>query len=188
MKYIVKLERTLKVTQVANMEVDADTPLEAEGQAYKWLSGSNPDMWEEVDSYVSLGPSIEAVTAEGEEVSVAILEGEALDWAVTLAVEPESLAYGNKKWADRRRYALEKGLPDFNWTTNWLIGGPLRERYGISCWREYDALNREAPKWKAENAVGIRCEGPTSMIAVARCIVTDMLGDTVTIPASFDAA
>jgi hypothetical protein len=64
-------------------------------------------------------------------------------------------------------------------STDWLQGGPIIEREGISIWVFDDVT------WKAETPfVGVDCvyEGPTPLIAAMRCFVASKLGDEIDIP------
>ena len=85
----------------------------------------------------------------------------ALDWAVTKAEE------------------LDYDLSWFRPSTDWLQGGQIIEREGISV--EFDgniwcAISDDpVDEW-------VVTEGPTPLIAAMRCYVASKLGDEVTLP------
>lgn len=108
------------------------------------------------------------------------LAGRALDWAVAKCEEPVG---GYKAWVQAD---LDKGvLHGFNYSTDWLWGGPIIEREGISVrlwidqgWCAYN--EPEDSEANGEDYVG--CSGPTPLIAAMRCYVASKLGDEVEIP------
>lgn len=70
--------------------------------------------------------------------------------------------------------AKPTGCWDF--CTNWVLGGQIIEREGIS-------IYRMASDWSAAyNPSGATQDGPTPLIAVMRCYVADRLGDTAEVP------
>lgn len=91
-------------------------------------------------------------------VKVSELKGIALDYAVALAEEEAEF------WTTD------------NYSTNWVLGGPIIEREefsGLKCYGKGD--------WECSNG-DIFCEGPTPLIAAMRCFVASKLGDEVEIP------
>ena len=64
-----------------------------------------------------------------------------------------------------------------NFSTNWVRGGPIVEREGISI------IFHEQGHWTASNLHGTVCgEGPTPLIAAMRCYCANRLGDTAEVP------
>lgn len=86
------------------------------------------------------------------------LQGAALDWSVALANGQEEF------WTTD------------NYSTNWVLGGPIIEREefsGLKCYGKGD--------WECSNG-DIFCGGPTPLIAAMRCYVASKLGDEVEVP------
>ena len=105
------------------------------------------------------------------------LEGAALDWAVSMAICPESFktdqkdANGLYPWSTGW---LRKGSP----STDWSQVGPLIERYGM--WLSNDS---ERPEPWIGSIGGLHMQfGPTPLIALCRAIVAMKLGHEVDIP------
>ena len=97
------------------------------------------------------------------------LTGPALDWAVAKA---------EGKNVDPWHGALMGWLKDHRYSTNWLHGGPIIEREGISIGKADDPNWWAFKGWKAEDGM----PGPTPLIAAMRCYVASRLGDTIDIP------
>lgn len=90
----------------------------------------------------------------------------ALDWAVCVAN------------GETRKEYLANPYP---YSTNWVFGGPIIEREGISvdrCGRAWTADVTNPFDGYAEHTT----DGPTSLIAAMRCYVASKLGDTVNVP------
>ena len=103
------------------------------------------------------------------------LIGPALDWAVREIEYQRMVAEGEhvKQWAldDHRA-----GASINPYSTDWLWGGPILEREGIS-------IYRMTSDWSAAyNPSGATQDGPTPLIAVMRCYVSNCLGSEVTVP------
>ena len=92
-----------------------------------------------------------------------------LDWLVAKALGAEG--------------AILKHLfhyrPDFHPTTNFVMMWPIidRERISIRFWDNTQAVHAYMPNSGAEWS-----EGPTALIAAARCYVVSKLGETVEVP------
>lgn len=68
------------------------------------------------------------------------------------------------------------GTWDENFSSNWLLGGPIIEREGIN-------LSSVAGiTWCADGPVRVGFYAPTPLIAAMRCYVASKLGDEVEIP------
>lgn len=89
------------------------------------------------------------------------LEGAALDWAVSKAIQP---GYENWRTAEHIRQG-------FTPSTDWAQGGPIIEREGIAL----------LPPGIAEMP-GFEGRGETLLIAAMRCYVASKLGDEVDLP------
>ena len=103
------------------------------------------------------------------------LIGPALDWAVQEIEYQRMVAEGEhvKQWAldDHRA-----GASINPYSTDWLWGGPILEREGIS-------IYRMTSDWSAAyNPSGATQDGPTPLIAVMRCYVSNCLGSEVEVP------
>ena len=103
------------------------------------------------------------------------LIGPALDWAVQEIEYQRMVAEGEhvKQWAldDHRA-----GASINPYSTDWLWGGPILEREGIS-------IYRMTSDWSAAyNPSGATQDGPTPLIAVMRCYVSNCLGSEVGVP------
>jgi hypothetical protein len=89
------------------------------------------------------------------------LTGSALDWAVAKCEGREN-----------------DGTWDENFSSNWLLGGPIIEREDIAMWPDQEG------GWFAstDQGKGMDYHGGTALIAAMRCFVASKLGDTVDIP------
>ena len=116
------------------------------------------------------------------------LEGAALDWAVALAVCPDSFrtdrldSNGLPPWSTGW---LRNGTP----SENWSMVGPLIERYNIHL--ECGPLDKVGAQvsWEAtvmdfETMNCDSAEGDTPLVAVCRAVVCGLIGDTVDVPES----
>ena len=107
------------------------------------------------------------------------LSGAALDWAVAMAEGWQHITAqdngGEYPWlAKHGKYQDPK---HYRPTSNWMQGGPIIEREGVSIDQMYDTK-----LWCAsmENTAGHT--GTTPLIAAMRCYVASKLGDDVEIP------
>lgn len=98
------------------------------------------------------------------------LTGAALDWVV----------------AKCEGFANAAVMGTYNPSTNWLQGGPIIEREGLTVSEE----NQNPSLWSSYirrnlfNDDGSDCfqKGPTPLIAACRCYVASKLGDEVEVP------
>lgn len=95
------------------------------------------------------------------------LKGSDLDYAVSLC---EDVTFSPLR-SSRHYYAP---------STNWVHGGPLIERNGISVIRPENKDGK--PVWAAVQGYSKAIEGPTPLIAAMRCLVYAKLGDKVEMP------
>lgn len=105
---------------------------------------------------------------------VASLEGAALDWAVAKCEGLDVSVIGNSVllWVGK-----DSNI-DYEPSTDWLEGGPIIEREGISVVRVSDSV------WDAHMSnVNFFESGTTPLIAAIRCYVASKLGDEVELPA-----
>ena len=101
------------------------------------------------------------------------LERAALNWAVA---ECEGIDTQSFLWAENQR-AMDGNEHYYNYSTNWLSGGPIIEREGIELLCEslgfrWVAIPQKGPEWR----------GPTPLIAAMRCYVASKLGAEVDVP------
>ncbi|MEL4167319.1 phage protein NinX family protein [Pseudomonas sp. ZS001] len=139
------------------------------------------------------------------EVKTADLTGQALDWAVAIAVHGKVYVYpegGLCPPEDTISLNEDDGTmrvnsggfhPKDSWSpsTDWSQGGPLIEKYQVALVPEaHDGLEgtEMSERWYAdiyydggEQYTTEHCETP--LIAASRAIVAAYLGDTVSIPA-----
>lgn len=102
-------------------------------------------------------------------IKISELTGAALDWAVCKA------GGGGK---DIRTFIA--GHTDYNmyhYSTNWVQGGPVIEREGISLTQFSDY-----PQWTAKHPSSIDMNGETPLIAAMRAYVSSKLGSEVEVP------
>lgn len=116
------------------------------------------------------------------QVPTSELVGEALGWAVSIAVfkcEPWQLPEGVLgTW-----YAGESdgGVKDWHPESDWSQGGPLIHKYGLT-FAKYGSLYQCVKKWFCGEPVQLYPAGETHLIAAMLAIVTAELGGTVNIP------
>ena len=100
------------------------------------------------------------------------LKDMALDWSVCEALGHYQPPYDEftPVWLSQKQYS-----------TNWLLGGPIIEREGISI---YPDESEDLPdvKWSADSQDTFRWGGPTPLVAAMRCYVASKLGDEIEIP------
>lgn len=68
-----------------------------------------------------------------------------------------------------------------NFSTNWSQGGPLKERQGISSGPAAGG-GFWAGKCPINDGETLGMEGPTELIAIARCYVASVMGETIEVP------
>ena len=140
-------------------------------------------------------------------IKTADLIGPALDWAVAKC-EGTPLIYAGRKWPTDGAVTVEYApwrvcevvdgsgpyvaslcRAQYSPSTDWLQGGPIIERDGISV----ETWNEDIPgiEWAASREITVnQCGdsdrlssfGPTPLIAAMRCFVASKLGDEVEIP------
>ena len=111
------------------------------------------------------------------------LTGAALNWAVGKC---EGLSIESDWWDWDRLCFVDKFNVDFEPSCDWLQGGKIIEREGISI------CNLEANDWKVNGWTASVGElwspnddgwiSPTPLIAAMRCYVASKLGDEVEVP------
>jgi hypothetical protein len=102
-------------------------------------------------------------------VKTSELSGQALDWAVAKA----------------EGYPDEDISVDWNYSTDWRLGGSLIEREGIQIQKHrsgWVALPEDAQFSEEEYQ-----EGPTILIAAMRCYVASKLGEEVDMVSNIEA-
>lgn len=114
------------------------------------------------------------------EIKTSELSGARLDWAVAMAICPES--FKSDKLDSNGLYPWCTGwLGNGSPSTNWCQGGPLIEwnlvtiewaAVGRGDWHAYIREDEEHPGFY----------GPAPLVAAMRAIVAYKLGDTVTVP------
>ena len=99
------------------------------------------------------------------------LTGPALDWAVAKC---EGVAFD----------IAPDGYYTYKPSTNWLHGGPIIEREGITveCHGEQWLAFKLGVDYYAEGSPDEFPCGPTPLVAAMRCYVASRLGDTIDIP------
>ena len=123
-------------------------------------------------------------------VKTSELIGPALDWAVAISkgIPAEELyiqkwgsrlpssIYRRNRDADGNLDGTHTSGPDLLFSRKWEAGGPIIEREGIS-------IYRMTSDWSAAyNPSGATQDGPTPLIAVMRCYVSNCLGSEVEVP------
>lgn len=127
------------------------------------------------------------------------LSGLALDNYVARALGAEPLATLGQNFLKTRlelqwqpaaagggRFALVSASSISAWwmpSQNWVQTGPLIERFGIAIVKFYEPKDgpiQAGSEWAALSLDdSVRADGPTPLIAVARCIITTEFGDAV---------
>ena len=77
------------------------------------------------------------------------------------------------------------GVWDENFSSNWLLGGPIIERENISTEHMPGAGDAGLDVWVATRIEGSSVseeQGPTPLVAAMRCYVASQLGDEIEIP------
>lgn len=97
------------------------------------------------------------------------LTGAALDWAVAKCEGREN-----------------DGVWDENFSSNWLLGGPIIERERMTTeFLRWDEVDGALPVWLAAKHVRgfvYESEGNSPLIAAMRCYVSSKLGDEIEVP------
>ena len=108
-------------------------------------------------------------------VKVSEASGIVLDWLVATAEKPVG---GYKAWV---QIDLDSGLvPAGVHADDWLTGGPIIEREGISVSHSIEG------DWMGYYTIDFDMRdvsrGPTPLVAAMRCFVSSKLGDEVEVP------
>jgi hypothetical protein len=106
------------------------------------------------------------------------LQRDALDWAVAKAEGQTSFYFDGYDYNPQTLQIYTAGgcSRRFNYSSNWLQGGPIIEREKIS-------LESFPMDWEATSSnFKVKQTGPTPLIAAMRCYVASKLGDEVEIP------
>jgi hypothetical protein len=109
-------------------------------------------------------------------IKVSELTGAALDWAVA-----KCEGISTAEFIALQKLPASDAFWQYNYSTNWVQGGPIIEREGIS-------VDRTGLAWTSDisDSVGGYIEhtesGPTPLIAAMRCYVASKLGDTIKVP------
>ena len=111
------------------------------------------------------------------------LIGASLDWAVTVAEQPEALRFGAEYWREQRRTSTTLfGEYLHRWSTSWSWAGPIIEREVISLIHpKYDCWTAHCYD-KTVDDESYTLDGPTPLIAAMRCYVASKLGDEIDVP------
>jgi hypothetical protein len=111
------------------------------------------------------------------------LTGDALDWAVCIALGKR---FTGHPWDPVNLFRSAKFGGLHKYSTHWAQGGPIIEREGITVVHFGDDW---VDKWKARKGdghwQGEAVGGQTPLIAAMRCFVTSKLGEEVDIPEEF---
>lgn len=105
------------------------------------------------------------------------LEGDALDWAVTVAMTP---IMGYKAWvqADINKGIVPAGC---HYSSDWLIAGPIIEAEMIDLvYRPGDKKPGFWDSYGPRTPHGFSADTP--LVAAMRCFVASKLGDEIEIP------
>jgi len=111
------------------------------------------------------------------------LTGAALDWAVATC-EGRGFVFGETDYTDGHTY--QRGTAQAtgpHYSTDWVQGGPIIDREGISTVQQGDASEWVASVYNYnEGDWHLHTTGPTPLIAAMRCYVASKLGDDINIP------
>lgn len=117
------------------------------------------------------------------------LTGPALDWAVA-KVEKIFVHIGDPELGDDLRIFFVRGgclatIVRYSPSTDWKIGGPLIDRYGLSLLAPEEGFSQWSviKEWCHGSIEATYPESPTALIAACRAIVAAHLGEVVQIPA-----
>ena len=119
------------------------------------------------------------------------LTGPALDWAVAVASGATALQSDGIRWFFTLHgsiYVLSSGWGGMSYqpSDNWVIGGPIVEREGISL--RHLCITDDPFRWVATKKPSIKnmkpdgLYGPTALIAAMRCFCASKLGAEIEIP------
>ena len=108
-----------------------------------------------------------------------------LDWLVAKCEGATDLHFNGEFWIVSDPINGSEYLGNLDYTGDWSLTGPLIEREGmhIDCLRtanHYRAAVWEA--WPYEGGTKFIQQAPTPLIAVARCYVSSVLGETAEVP------
>ncbi len=119
------------------------------------------------------------------------LVGIALDWAVAVCEGYSDLRSNPNRFDPQLIMTPPRvsygpvHLYDLNYSTDWSIGGPIIEKYGIEI-RVHCIHNNRITSWASEHNwpmdPSIGACGPTPLIAAMRYLVISKLGHEVDIP------
>jgi hypothetical protein len=119
------------------------------------------------------------------------LTGEALDWAVDVALgnTPIVVPFKNSLGCAiyKSVWAQREGIRSY-YSTNWSQGGPIIEREEMWVRRRDPRLYFKGEEWEArvknaaKGAGYKRAKGPTPLVAAMRAFVASKLGDEVEMP------
>ena len=108
------------------------------------------------------------------------LSGAALDWAVAKCKGVNEKAFLQFYEGD----VEDNEPPEFHYSTNWALAGPIIEREGMGVWMyQWNVQGEPENGWYAEDKDGDHVRtGTTPLVAAMRCYVASKLGDEVQIP------
>ena len=116
-------------------------------------------------------------------MKVSELSGAALDWAVAKCEGwTRLLMWANDTksfWYQKEdKSGIYRKHPwELNYSTDWVLGGPIIAREGIS-WHCGNKTSWHAYAYGSSENIS----GPTPLIAAMRCYVASKLGDAIEIP------
>lgn len=112
-------------------------------------------------------------------MTVALLIGPALDWAVAKA-----LGHVEDCCSWLYESTVEEVADSTSWrpSTDWATGGPLIEKHGISVVYEPSMLYGDDARWKACEEGVEPTYGPTPLVAAMRRLVERVLGVEIEVP------
>ena len=102
------------------------------------------------------------------------LSGAALDWAVAKCEGVSDAGFLQFYEGDEEDHEP----PEYNYTTDWALGGTIIEREGIAVWQFDDVTWRAIARYAVPDPI----EGATPLVAAMRCYVASKLGDDVQLP------
>lgn len=136
-----------------------------------------------------MAPENSQATGRVVDVQVSGLVGAALDWAVAKA-ENVFVHIGDPELGDDLRVFFVRGgcmatVFRYSPSTDWKIGGPLIDRYGLSLIAPEEGFSQwsAVKEWCHGDIESTYPESPTALIAVCRAIVAGHLGEVVSVPA-----
>lgn len=114
-------------------------------------------------------------------IQVSTATNNQLNWLVAKCEGAASIRFDGEFWrvliSEPAFLDYEEFLGNLDYTTDWSQMGPIIEREGISFYKA------NGSKWWAHPYGGeYNAEGPTSLMAAARCYVVSKLGEEVEVP------